>query len=141
LPDGRTSFHALQTALGDSKSDQVVYCAFDLLHLDGYDLTNVKLDQRKNLLQRLISESGIARIVFCDHIIGNGPDVFQQAARMGVEGIVSKRRGPFFRKGRTSSWTKVKCIESDDFVVGGYTKPTSAAYGIGAMLLGQFDSN
>jgi bifunctional non-homologous end joining protein LigD len=139
LPDGRTSFQALQNVIGDPKSDKTVFYAFDLLHLDGFNLTSVTLEERKNLLQRLISESGLSRIVFWDHIVGNGSEVFEQAGRMGVEGIVSKRRDQPYRKGRTSSWQKAKCIQSDDFVVGGYTKPTKAEYGIGAILVGQYD--
>jgi bifunctional non-homologous end joining protein LigD len=139
LPDGRTSFQALQGALSEPRSDRVVYYAFDLLHVDGYDLTSVRLEDRKNLLRRMISESGVSRIVYCDHIVGNGPEVFEQAARMGVEGIVSKRRDQKYPKGRTSSWKKTKCIQSDDFVIGGYTKPANAQYGIGALLVGQYD--
>jgi bifunctional non-homologous end joining protein LigD len=139
LADGRSSFQALQGALSDPKSEQIFYYAFDLLHLDGFDLTSVKLEDRKNLLQRLISESPLARIVYWDHIAGNGRAVFEQAARMGVEGIVSKRRDHPYRKGRTSSWQKCKCVQSDDFVVGGYSKPSKDEYGVGAILVGQFN--
>jgi bifunctional non-homologous end joining protein LigD len=139
LPDGRTSFQALQDALSDPQSQETFFYAFDLLYLNDFDLTRVKLEQRKNLLQRLIGESGLGRFVFCDHIAGDGPQVFEQAARMGVEGIVSKRRDHPYRKGRTPSWQKIKCIQSDDFVIGGYTKPSKAKYRIGAILLGEFD--
>jgi bifunctional non-homologous end joining protein LigD len=100
----------------------------------------VKLEQRKSLLQQLISESRLTRIVYCDHIIGNGPEAFGLAARMGVEGIVSKRRDHPYRNGRTASWKKAKCIQSNDFVVGGYTLPSKAEYGIGAILVGQYDN-
>jgi bifunctional non-homologous end joining protein LigD len=139
LTDGRASFQALQGELGDPKSGKTLFYAFDLLYLDGFDLTDVKLEQRKSLLQQLINQSNLARIVYCDHIIGHGPEAFKHAARMGVEGIVSKRRDHPYRKGRTAGWTKAKCIQSDDFVVGGYTVPAKADYGIGALLLGQYD--
>lgn len=139
MPDGTTSFQALQNALAESQTEQLVYYAFDLLHVDGFDLTTARLEERKELLQTLIGDSEVSRIVFCDHVVGNGPTVFAQAAQMGVEGIISKRRDHPYRPGRTLSWKKAKCTLTDDFVIGGYTVPAKPVYGFGALLVGQYD--
>ncbi len=145
LPDGRTSFQELQNALGEERGgggaggdSRLLYYAFDLLHLDGYDLTKAAIEDRKDLLRRLLARVGQGgRILYSEHIAGNGPAVLEQACRLGLEGIVSKRSSSPYRPGvRGKEWVKTKCKNEQEFVVGGYTEPAGARTGFGALLLG-----
>ena len=132
--DGRSSFQALQNAL-DRKTDEGLLCyAFDLLYLDGYDLRAVPLLQRKKALERLLKEQQVIR--FSDHVIGGGPRFYEQACRNGLEGIVSKRTDAPYCSTRTRDWVKVKCLQRQEFVIGGFTEPAGSRKGLGALLLG-----
>jgi bifunctional non-homologous end joining protein LigD len=140
---GISSFQALQKALQTlpSKRSELVYYAFDLPYLDGWDLRNVPLEQRKELLRQLIPVDGRSSSVlrFSDHVIGHGPASREQACRMGLEGIVCKRRDAVYRSGRTTTWLKAKCAARQEFVVGGFTDPGGSREHLGALLLGLFD--
>jgi len=137
LPDGRTSFQALQNVIGSRPPRDLVYLVFDLLHLDGEDIAHLPLEQRKVRLRQLVtSAKGESLIRYADHIVGRGPEFFQQACRHGLEGIVSKRRDMPYRAGRSDCWLKAKCIKRQEFVIGGFTDPEGSRLGIGALLLG-----
>ncbi len=112
--------------------------SFDLLHLDGFDLTNAAIEDRKDLLRRLLARVGQGgRILYSEHIAGNGPAVLEQACRLGLEGIVSKRSSSPYRPGvRGKEWVKTKCKNEQEFVIGGYTEPAGARTGFGALLVG-----
>lgn len=133
LPDGRTSFQALQAAL---KSDpgKIDYMAFDLLELDGEDLTGRPLLERKEKLAALIGE-GRGRIHYSDHIVGRGERLFESFCGAGLEGIISKRFDARYTGSRSSSWVKTKCIRRQEFVVVGWT-PSDKQRGFRALLLG-----
>lgn len=135
LPDGRTSFQALQNAFGGGRSD-LRYFAFDLLHLDGEDLASRPLLERKAVLARLVgSAAGIIR--YAPHLEGRGRDVHREACRLGLEGIVSKRSDLPYRPGRNAAWVKTKCVLRQELVIGGFTEPEGAARdAIGALLVG-----
>ncbi len=135
---GRTSFQALQNALSRPETTPLAYYAFDLPYLDGYDLTDVPLVERKRVLQSLIgARTGLLR--FSSHYAGNGPKVFGEACRIGVEGIVSKLADSPYRSTRSRSWIKVKCAKRQEFVIGGYTDPQGSRSGFGALLLGVYE--
>jgi len=147
LPDGRTSFQELQTELGVAgagdgpearEQSRLQYYVFDLLYLDGYDLLGVAIEDRKELLRRLVPDTGgTGRILHSEHIPGEGPAVLEQACRMGLEGIVSKKTSTPYRPGlRGREWVKTKCRSAQEFVIGGYTDPAGARTGFGALLLG-----
>jgi bifunctional non-homologous end joining protein LigD len=139
-PDGRHSFQELQRVLKTGTGD-LAYYVFDLLHLDGYSLAAVPLDRRKALLRGLLS--GIkadSPIRFSDHIDGDGLDTFQNACRLKLEGIVSKRRDGLYRAGRGADWLKTKCQSRQEFIIGGYTDPTGGRVGFGALLIGVRDA-
>jgi len=138
--NGRTSFQALQNAMSNAASAKLAYYAFDLPYLDGHDLTDVPLVERKRLLQSLIG-AGSALVRFSTHVAGGGPDVLAEACRLGIEGIVSKRADSPYRSTRARSWLKVKCEQRQEFVVGGYTDPKGARSGFGALLLGVYDGD
>jgi bifunctional non-homologous end joining protein LigD len=134
LADGRTSFQALQNAFA-STTGNVVYFVFDLLHLDGEDVRALPLEQRKVRLRRLLGRAG-GVLRYSDHVVGNGAAVFAQACKQGAEGIVSKRRDLPYQPGRSMSWLKTKCIQRQEFVIGGFTDPEGMRAGIGALLIG-----
>jgi bifunctional non-homologous end joining protein LigD len=145
LPDGRSSFQELQSALGDETvagrgegDSRLLYYVFDLLYLDGFDLTGAAIEDRRDLLRRLLARVGPGgRLLFSEHIPGSGAEVLRQACRMGLEGIVSKRTSSPYRPGaRGSEWLKTKCKDRQEFVIGGYTDPTGARTGFGALLVG-----
>src|SRR5262249_26133139 len=120
---------------------QLVYYVFDLLALDGYDLRQVALEQRKEALKRLLDGEGGGRIRFADHVVGQGDKVFENACRMGMEGIVSKRRDMPYTPGRTRGWLKVKCHLEQEVVVGGFSDPEGTRTGLGALLVGVHDAS
>jgi bifunctional non-homologous end joining protein LigD len=136
MPDGRTSFNALQNV--GSGGGALTYFLFDLLHLDGHDLAGVALQERKRLLRALVPDDG-GVLRFSDHVVGRGPEFLDQASRLGLEGMVSKRRDAPYDSKRTRAWLKVKCKRAQEFVIGGFTEPEGARAGLGALVLGVYD--
>ncbi len=136
LPDGRTSFQALQNAFSSGNRPPIAYFVFDLLHLDGEDLAPRPLSERKAALARLLGE-GRGVIRYAPHVAGGGSAVFREACRLGLEGIVSKRADQPYRPGRNAGWVKTKCVLRQELVIGGFTDPEGAARdAIGALLVG-----
>ncbi len=137
LPDGRTSFQALQHALSGGRQTGLVYFAFDLLHLDGHDVSQAPLEQRKAVLLTLLGQPGPTSVLrYSDHVVGNGPAFFDQVRRLDRGGLVSKRPALPYRPGRHDGWLKTRCINQQEFVVGGFTDPEGSRAGIGALLIG-----
>jgi bifunctional non-homologous end joining protein LigD len=134
---GRTSFQALQNALAGPGGDRsLTYFVFDLPYLDGRDLRNVELIERKRLLRELLGGSDKALRYSVD-VQGSGAEFFKQACRLGLEGAVSKRATSVYRAGaRTRDWVKVKCGQRQEMVIGGFTDPQGGRSGLGALLLG-----
>jgi bifunctional non-homologous end joining protein LigD len=133
LPSGATSFQALQRRA--EGASPLAYFAFDLLHLDGWDLRPVKLVDRKEVLRRLL-ESAPPSLRFSDHVRGRGPEFFEAARKSGLEGVVSKRADAPYREGRGGDWRKAKCRLSQEVVVGGYTLSSDGRGAIGALHVG-----
>ncbi|GIL00194.1 MAG: ATP-dependent DNA ligase [Alphaproteobacteria bacterium] len=142
VPDGKgvTSFAALQQALAEGTAGRLVYYAFDLVHLDGWDLRAVALAKRKALLAQLLAGHVSARsaVQYSDHVAGGGAAMYERAAEMGLEGIVSKQANAIYEEGRSRSWLKSKALKSGDFVIAGYTI-SEAAGGLGALALGEWE--
>lgn len=139
-PDGRSSFQSLQNAFRGNRADQLVYQVFDLLYIDGQDISQQALEERKSRLEKLLGQKGRRRspkslIRFTEHLVGNGPAVLENACRMGLEGIISKRRDRPYRPGRGDDWLKSKCLDRQEFVIVGYTDPAGSRAGFGALLL------
>jgi bifunctional non-homologous end joining protein LigD len=137
-PDGTTSFGDLQDAIARADTDGLVFFAFDLLYLDGDDLTGAALEERKEALAALVQPSA-GGLRYSDHQAGRGPDFFAQACGYELEGIVSKRRDRPYRPGRGSDWLKIKCHNQDEFVIIGFTEPSGQRHGFGALILGCYD--
>lgn len=141
LPDGRSSFAALQAALSRGEGDAAVYYLFDLLHKDGADLSRLPLLARKEALSALLASAPPGSpLRYADHLGGEGGTVFDEACRLGLEGIVSKRGDRPHRPGRGNDWRKVKCLERQEFVIGGFSSPEGSRTGIGALLLGLYEA-
>ena len=135
--NGRSSFQALQNMLSAESGAKPLYYAFDVPYLDGYDLRDVALRDRKQLLRTIIADAPLIR--FSDHVEGNGPAFFDQACKLGLEGIIAKRADAPYEAVRGRSWQKIKCDMRQEFVIGGYTDPQGARAGFGALLLGVYD--
>jgi bifunctional non-homologous end joining protein LigD len=117
----------------------VLYYVFDLLHLDGFDLTRVPLAQRKAALAQALLSLSLVRYV--DHVDGDGEEAFRQAIKLGLEGVVGKRRDGTYEAGKRSrAWLKIKGVLTAEFVVGGYSQGSGErAATFGALLLGYYD--
>jgi bifunctional non-homologous end joining protein LigD len=140
LPDGRTSFEALQQAARSGTGRAaLVYFAFDLLRLDGERLASLPLEARKARLRRLLGRRTDGRLRYTDHVDGQGDAFLREASRLGLEGIVSKRRDLPSLPGRRDSWRKTKCLRQSAFVIGGYVDSPAAHAGLGALLVGRYE--
>jgi bifunctional non-homologous end joining protein LigD len=113
---GVPDYEALRRELGRENSSRLIYHAFDLLYLDSFDLRQVALFERKRLLCKVL-EGVSPKIVCVDFLEADGETVFEHACRLGVEGIVSKRKDSVYRSGRVESWLKRKCTKSDDYPI------------------------
>jgi bifunctional non-homologous end joining protein LigD len=130
---GKPNFSALQDALKRGGAD-LSFFAFDLLSLDGEDLTRLPNLERKELLRTIMPQDG--PIHFAEHVIGQGEKLFQAMCREGFEGIVSKRAdAPYLHK-RTQNWLKVKCLQRQEFVIVGWTPSEARGRGFRSLLLG-----
>ncbi len=122
--NGSPDFPALQAALSDGKTANLIYFAFDALFVDGQDLRNLPLRERKARLRDVLLAAGKKvekRIRFVDHFETAGDAVLQSACRMSLEGIVSKRLDSPYRSGRGEDWVKSKCRAGHEVVIGGWT--------------------
>ena len=136
--EGTTSFANLQAAFEEGARHPLTYFAFDLLHLNGHNLRDLALTERKAMLSRLFEESDGA-LRFSEHVDAPGDLVFKKACELSAEGIISKRAEGKYISARTSDWRKIKCVHEQEFVVGGFTLPTNGIYGVGALLLGYYE--
>jgi len=141
VPDekGLSSFSSLQHALSKGDDRAMVFHLFDLPYLNGRDLRDLPLIQRKQMLHdTLFAKKANAALVYSDHHEADGGDFFKAACNMALEGVVSKRKDSPYRPGRGRDWVKSKCVDRDEFVVGGYT-PSRTGKGIGSLLVGHYE--
>src|SRR5205823_13698080 len=126
-------------ALKEGERNCFIYYAFDLLHRDGHDLTGTPLIERKAELKRLLTTRVSGPIRFSEDFDEDGSLVLNQACRMTLEGIVSKRTDAPYRSGRSDSFIKTKCSNAQELVVGGYSPSTVLPRAIGALAVGYYD--
>ena len=139
---GLSDFQQLQNTISSNQSAAIQYFAFDLMYLDGYDYRDVALSDRKEALEQLFADlPQKTPLALSEHLRGDGPLVFQQICQLGAEGIVSKLADRRYVSGRTELWLKVKCVESMEFVIGGYTDSSVRPRSIGALHIGYFDAD
>jgi bifunctional non-homologous end joining protein LigD len=111
-PNGTSDFGALQEDLGAKRSDRMVFCAFDVLYLDGLDLRSCPLEDRKRVLAALLKGVN-APIAYSEHLKGIGKDIVRRACGLELEGIVSKRRDARYQSGRRTEWLKMTCRQRE----------------------------
>lgn len=136
--EGKSSFQALQAALSEGGSlDSIVAYVFDLLYLNGSNLTMLPLRKRKEKLKELLNNSkSLAVLRYSEHIEGNGEEMFNRACGMGLEGIVSKQAEAPYLPGRQRSWLKSKCAQRQEFIILGYSAARKGERALGALYLG-----
>ena len=124
---GAPDFAALQAALSEEQTGDLIYYAFDLLFDDKEDLRALPLAERKQRLRRLLEASKKnPRIRYVDHFDTGGEAVLKSACRLSLEGIVSKRLDAPYHSGRTGAWTKAKCRAGHEVVIGGWATTDGA---------------
>ncbi len=122
---GRSDFSLLQSSLGGragKKTSPAQFMAFDLMYLDGHDLTKMELRVRRHLLEELISGRPDSAIKFSEAFHVTGAELFRASCDHGLEGIIAKHLGRPYRSGRLGDWVKVKCIQSESFFIVGYER-------------------
>ncbi|MCJ9692992.1 non-homologous end-joining DNA ligase [Rhizobium sp. PRIMUS64] len=136
---GRPDFGLLQQSLGGrggkKRSSTALFMAFDLIYFDGHDLRNAELSMRRHLLEDLVPTEGKGDIRLSEEVDADGDALLRVACEHGLEGIIAKDRNSAYRSGRLGDWVKVKCIQSDSFMIVGYERSTVARAGIGRLLL------
>ncbi len=132
--DGRPSFQLLQDYLRDGRGE-LVYYVFDILWLDGHDLKELPLLDRKAILAQILPKNSL--IAFAEHVESSGLAFFKAAAKAGLEGVVAKDGASHYRPGeRGHRWLKIKARLSQEFVIGGYTAPQGSRKHFGSLLVG-----
>ncbi len=135
------SFQALQNAFDANRPQDIVIYLFDIPFLNGYDLREVPLVQRRAILRALLEPLDSDVLRFSADFAFTAADLLKSACDMALEGIIGKRRDSVYTSGRTASWIKLKCRRRQEFVIGGYTEPTGSRAAFGALLLGVYDEN
>jgi bifunctional non-homologous end joining protein LigD len=139
--DGVSSFADLQEALSAGQAGRLSYYGFDLLHLDGRDLLEVPLRERKRALSSLLSSLPDGPVHYSQHLVGDGPRAFHHACKLGLEGIISKLGDAPYRSGRGRAgrdWFKVKCINRQEYIVGGWAASEATGRGLRSLLVGYY---
>jgi len=137
---GRSDFQGLQQALSSRDYSRIVYYVFDLLYLNGQNLMDRPLIERKAMLKALMAEK-IPRLVYSEHWTSGGQAVFLQSCKQKLEGIVSKDSHAAYRSGREPTWQKIKCGNRQEFVIVGYSESASRSRPLAALLMGVHDSS
>jgi len=144
--DGRASFSLMQQRTGFRPGGRkavadadvvVLYYAFDLLYLDGYDWRRVSLEERKKKLQSILQSGDALR--YSDHYEAQGKALFEIARDKKLEGILAKRRASLYEERRSREWLKIKIRHRMECVVGGYTEPEGTRAHFGSLVLGLYD--
>lgn len=134
----KEDFNLLQATLSGERQGTLAYALFDLLHIDGIDIADAPLLERKELLQELL-EGSSGHLAYSSHIEGDGESAYQLASDRHFEGIISKRADRAYHGGRSEDWKKTKQLSSDEFAVVGYTAPKGSRAGFGSLLLAKPD--
>ena len=135
--EGKTSFQKLQGALGGGgNAENIGAYVFDLLYLDGKDLTRLPLISRKEHLRRLLKSTPATSLRYSEHSAGGANELLARACDRGLEGIVSKQADAPYQTGRQKSWLKSKCARRQEFIILGYSDARTGERALGALYLG-----
>jgi bifunctional non-homologous end joining protein LigD len=134
--EGRPSFQLWQNRGREARA--LHYMVFDIVYFDGQRLFRVPLEDRKRLLRDVVRDSDLIR--YSDHVIGQGKAFFKAAQQKQLEGIVAKLRDSPYQPGaRSSAWLKIKTVQQQDVIIGGFTAPRNSRKHFGAILVGVYD--
>ena len=137
--EGRSSFQSLQAREMEKVKRPVYFYLFDILQLDGKDLTKLPLHARKAILQKLCANASDP-LRFSGELGGEPEKLLAEVKRLGLEGIIGKLRDSIYEPGRRSgAWIKIKSLNEQEFVIGGYTPPQGARQYFGAILVGYYE--
>jgi bifunctional non-homologous end joining protein LigD len=138
-PDGRSSFQLLQQY--QKKPEGILrYCVFDLLFLDGEDIRSFPLRERKKLLSKLIKKLKAKEIIYSDHVVAEGKEIFKKIRSQGLEGLMAKNcDSPYSEGVRTRNWLKIKTHLRQEAVIGGFTAPQGSRRYFGSLILGVYE--
>ncbi len=135
---GKTDFQALQNYIKNPKTKNLTYIVFDILALDGKDLREYPLIDRKEILEALMKDAP-DNLYYSRYIRGNGQESFDAACKTGMEGIVGKKADSVYSGTRNGDWIKLKCDKRQEFVIGGYTLSDKKTRGVSSLLLGIYE--
>ena len=136
---GRSSFQLLQAREMEGRKTPIYFYAFDLLQFDGKSLVSLPLKARKNILEKVCASGDDARIRYSGPIGGDANQLLNEVQHLGLEGIIGKTGDSVYEPGRRSgAWIKLKCVNEQEFVIGGYTPPQGARKHFGAVLVGYY---
>ncbi len=135
---GKTDFQALQKYMKNPEGENLTYVVFDLLALDGTDLRNQRLTDRKEKLAALM-EHAPDNLHYSSHTAGNGKEIFAAACQANMEGIIGKKANSVYSGSRNGDWIKIKCDNRQEFVIGGYTVSDKNKNGVSSLLLGVYN--
>src|SRR5438309_11421595 len=139
--DGRSSFQLLQGLEMEGRKAPLRFYVFELLQLDGKSLLGLPLEQRKQVLAKICENVGDP-IRYSGEISGDVKSLLAEVKRRGLEGLIGKQRNSVYEPGRRSgTWIKLKCINEQEFVIGGYKPPVGSRKYFGALLVGYYDKN
>ena len=135
---GRVVFQHLQN-FQNTPTEHLYYYVFDILHLNGEDLTRLPLLERKMRLEQVLPKTGLIR--YSEHVVENGIEFFQKAEKLQTEGIMAKKADSLYLIGkRSDNWLKVKTHLRQEVVIGGFTEPKGSRIHLGALLLGVYEN-
>jgi bifunctional non-homologous end joining protein LigD len=143
--NGVSRFQLLQRRLGRKNAGEIqrlaattriAFYIFDVPHLDGFDLMGCKLIDRKTTLEGILKSS--KNIRYSDHIIGEGEKLFEEIAKVPLEGMIAKRLESTYVQRRSAEWLKIKTIQQSEVVIGGYTEPRNSREYFGALVVGLY---
>ncbi|MEO5861494.1 MAG: DNA ligase D [Burkholderiales bacterium] len=137
--EGVPDFAALQQWFDSARPTNLVFYLFDIPFFDGYDMRAVPLDERRAVLQGVLAGALSEQVRYSQTFEAAPQSVLSSACKMGLEGVIAKRRDSHYVSRRSPNWIKLKCGQSQEFVIGGYTDPQGARSAIGALLLGVHD--
>jgi bifunctional non-homologous end joining protein LigD len=137
--NGKPNFNLLQLAFDGTNKAQIVYFVFDAPYFKGYDIRDVRLDERRPLLEAALAKSPSEMVRFSAEFGDDPAQLVVAACQVGLEGVIGKRRDSRYVTRRSPEWIKLKCGMRQEFVIGGYTDPKGSRTGIGSLLLGYYD--
>jgi bifunctional non-homologous end joining protein LigD len=139
---GRPNFGLLQLAFDGSNTAPIVYFLFDAPYFKGHDLRDVALEARRAVLQAALEKASASDSVRFSAEFGHDPkELLGAACKMGLEGVIGKRRESRYVSRRSSEWIKLKCEQRQEFIIAGYTDPQGSRTGIGSLVLGYHDKD